>query len=162
MEERDINVTTALAESEHRKKIAHQNLRDLQRQVIEINLSLEKERLLEKSEPPPSQYTRKKFERIAPEIQALVTKKIFYEGSMSWDEAIKTYDISRASISEVPLKKKGRKTPLTLDILTDCLWWLEENSTLTLLKLVDKIQEKYNILTSTSALDRGHVSCLEY
>jgi len=112
MEERDINVITALAESEHRKKIAHQNLRDLQRQVIEINLSLEKERLLEKSEPPPSQYTRKKFERIAPEIQALVTKKIFYEGSMSWDEAIKTYDISRASISEVPLKKKGQKNTI--------------------------------------------------
>jgi len=120
----------------------------------------------------PSKQKRRKFDPIPPEIQGLVAKNVFYEGCMTWDEACRAYDIGRSSISrilqkekkkqdreEVPaksLQKRGRKSPLdNAEILVFILMELECNSQLTLKDIVIRVEAKFEIQTSDSAIDRA-------
>jgi hypothetical protein len=89
-------------------------IRDLQRKVQEVYSKQRQNSLLKKAltsyknaEPQPaeqvqpSQQARRKFDPISPEVRALVAQNILYTGNMTWDQAMKAYRISRASISRI-------------------------------------------------------------
>lgn len=118
---------------------------------------------------PPSQTGRKPNELISPQIQKLVVEKVLYGGEMSYEQAAATYGISRASVGRiisnekkrkaedevtVP-RKKGRKSPITINALLHLLMELEDNSTLTLKAMVQETKKTFDIDTSTSAIDRA-------
>lgn len=172
-----------LEELVERRLHNQQSLRDLHQQVRTIMLQMDRDKVREKAirsyvqatpqpnpAPAPLEGMRRKTSPISPEVQALIAQKMMYEGgSMTWEEAMDTYKVSRASISRIvnkekrkqngimpaPPKKRGRKTPLTLEILTFVLSLLEVESQLTLKELVIKIELHYPIQTSVSALDKA-------
>jgi transposase len=160
-----------------------EELEEQQRKIRETYRLLEEQEIVEKSlkhykqatqgpEPllPPSTQERKKFAPISSQVRALVVKNVYYDGSMSWEQAMLAYSVSRASISRIlkeeksrkdantpklPPKKRGRKSPLHMDALIYILFQLEANSTLSLAQLVVEVQARYNVETSTSAIDRA-------
>jgi len=82
---------------------------------------------------------------------------------------METYGISRASISRILLaekqkinnepskstQKRGRKTPLTGDVLVYILGKLEQNSQLTLEEIKNSVETMFHIETSTTAIERA-------
>jgi transposase len=83
------------------------------------------------------------------------------------------YNVSRASISrilqeekkrkaleegeeqvELHKKRRGHQSPITPSMLTWLLLELEQNSQVTLEEMVYKIENKFNVNTSASALER--------
>lgn len=91
---------------------------------------------------------------------------------MSWSEAMKAYDVSRGSISKILYialerrakepdyvatlkKKRGRKTPLTFEILTFVMDKLERDSQLTLKAMTRMIEEEKDVITSPEALSKA-------
>lgn len=179
----------ALAQVDEEVRKTQEHLKKLQQEVRTAYLHLEEQRIIqkglqayEKNSPasvpdsiPPSAKRRKKGSAIPSEIKALIVKKVMYEGSMSWDNAIKTYEVSRASISRIinseknskkedeePVKKahkRGRESPITVEMLTYLLLELDKNSQLTLNDMVTMLETKYHIETSTSAVDRALKKC---
>ena len=59
---------------------------------------------------PPSAQGRKKYEKISPEICSLIVQKVMYEGSLTWDEAARNFQVSKPSIGRILQKEKIRKT----------------------------------------------------
>ncbi len=91
---------------------------------------------------------------------------------MSWEEAIRTYGISRASISRILAKekrkqadepepdhhsKRGRKSVITGDLLVFLLNELEEDSQITLEELRKKTVDKFqvNLLVHCTLITSG-------
>jgi len=178
------SVVQHIAQLEAKEKEQHAELKGLRQKVRDIYLTLEKDRVTRESlkaynkvhpepEPPapPSLHKRKKYQPIPKETRALVAKKVFYEGSLTWDEACQAYDISRISVARIlnaekrkgddsiqqltPPKKRGRKSPLTVDVLVFILDELEKNSQLSLRELINRVESHFPIETSTSAIDRA-------
>jgi transposase len=180
---------TSLVEIEEQERQTNEELRRLQRQVQSAYMKLEQQRILKKSiknftehsapevapVSAPSDQARRKGHPISPEVKALVVQKIFYENSMSWDEAQRVYNVSKGTISRIINQekkrkleesetpsvqhKRGRKSPITVEMLIYMLLELEQDSQLTLLQLVEKVESKFQIQTSTSALDRVLKKC---
>lgn len=98
------------------------NLRSLQEEVRNQYELLEKKKLEKKaldnyldstpsSQPlPPSTQGRKKYEKISPEICSLIVQKVMYEGSLTWDEAARNFQVSKPLIGRILQKEKKRKT----------------------------------------------------
>lgn len=92
-----------------------------------------------------------------------------YKGAMSYEQAMTTYDISHASVGRIIAEerkrkagnqpepphtptKRGRKSPITADVLVHLLCRLEANSQLTLQALTTEVEQRFNIETSISAI----------
>lgn len=118
---------------------------------------------------PPSVQARKPFETISPQIRNLVVEKVLIWGEMSYEKAAATYGISSASVGriiaeekkfkqddlkKVIKEKRGCKSLLQFTHLIYLLKKLEDDSTISLKKMVEDLETKYNISTSISALDR--------
>lgn len=128
---------------------------------------------VEIQELAPSEHKRRRFQAISDEVKALVVDNVLYKGSMSWKDAEKAFDISRSSIARIlkaerkrkaegppldhpnPKKKRGRKSPLTEEILIFILSRLEENSQLTLRDMVKMCEETFQIQTSEDAISHA-------
>jgi transposase len=190
MEISNINSVPTTLESElsrseaQQKRIKEDLLREQQR-VNELYRELLHHRNLEKAlrhfskvtpadestVPPPSENARKKFVAISPQIRALIVRHLFYDADMSWEQAMATFKVSRASISRIlkeeraltnpttaqpkPKKKRGRHSPLSMQSLVHLLTRIESDSQLTLQKMVLDLKEKFGIESSTSAIDRA-------
>ena len=95
------------------EKENNRRLVELQKQVRDIYLIMEEQKIQKKSleafqkatppssspSPAPSEQIQKKFEPISPQVKALIARNVLYEGNMTWDEAISSYGVSRTSIS---------------------------------------------------------------
>ncbi len=116
-----------LLDSEERHE--RQRLQELQKEVRESYETLERKRTNKQAlraynkanpapatAPAPSELKHKKNEKISPEVEALVAKKVLYEGSATWEEAISQYDISHSSVGRILRRKKrkidGEETPV--------------------------------------------------
>jgi transposase len=157
-------------------------LRELQQQVREVYTKLEQRKTVKKSlaalqqseqqHTPVVEEKRRKYQAISPQIKALITQKVFYDGTMTWDEAIKNYGVSRASISRILKqekrkregddeddnarpKKRGRRPSLSVETLAFILSELERDSQLTLQSIVASVEKKFKIETSASSIDRA-------
>jgi len=53
-----------------------------------------------------------------------------------------------------PPKRRGRRSPLTMEAIIGILIKLEQESTLSLVDFVNYVKDTFNISTSTSAIDR--------
>jgi transposase len=178
----DTSVVSHITELEASEKTSHERLKELQKEVREIYLQMDRQRVMKESlkafqkahpepeaPPPPSQSIRKKYQPIPKETKALVAKKVLYEGSLGWDDARTTFDISRTSISRIlraekhkidgepapTPKKHGRKSPISAAVLVFILLELEKDSQLTLDQMVQKVETEFSIESSTSAIDRA-------
>jgi len=136
-----------------------ETLRRLQKQVKDSYMIIEKNRNIRTSLDDhdgaspvipihglSSSAKRKKFSPISPEVKALVVQKIYYEGSMTYEEAEKNYEISKYSIIRIiksekeklvgedpPVlipKKRGRRSTLNNEMLVYILIELEKDSQL--------------------------------
>jgi len=120
---------------------------------------------------PPSERERKRFEVISPQIRALIADKVLYSGEMTWEQAMVAYKVSRSTIARIvkeekihkvldkmppkpPPKRRGRRSPLTMEAIIGILIKLEQESTLSLVDFVNYAKDTFNISTSTSAIDR--------
>lgn len=176
------DVHLQLKDSQNKENAYSRRLKQLKDEVTSLFSKLEHQRLetkalkaLDKNLPPeyqtssiPSEQGRKPFEVISPQIRNLVIENVLYKGKMSYEEAAVTFKISRASVGRIIaeekrgkktltktiVKKRGRKSPLDSKILLYLLDQLENKSTLTLKEMVQDIENKFQISTSTSALDR--------
>jgi hypothetical protein len=82
--------------------------------------ALERQRVLEKalshyeaqqSATPPAPLiseSRKKFDPIAPQVRALIAENVCHRGSMSWEEAMVTFKVSRSSIARIVKEEKDK------------------------------------------------------
>jgi len=167
-------VETELLNLENSEKENHAKLKELQQMVRDRYSALEEDRIKKKA---LQIYQKATVQTPVPslppsEIKALVVKKVFYEGTMTWDQAIETYAISRASISHIlneerkrkqnaesnvlvehPPQKRGRKSPLANgEILIYILDRFEKDSTLDYNRLHKDIEQKFMIQTSPTAI----------
>ena len=95
-----------------------------------------------------------------------------YEGSLTWDEAARNFQVSKPLIGRIlqkekkrktsdftlspnPPKKKGRKSQITSEMLVFLLSQIEANSEITLDNLATLVQEKFQIQISVSSIHRA-------
>ena len=70
------------------------------------------------------------FETIAPQVRALIVENVLHRGTMTWEQAITTFNISRTSLARIirdekkkveslkaAPKRRGCKPTLTVDSL---------------------------------------------
>lgn len=176
------DVAAQLQESQQKEQVMRNTLSDLRKQVINIMQEYEMQKVIssaltrfQKNVPeseaavPPSVQARKPFETISPQIRNLVIEKVLIRGEISYEKAAAIYGISRASVGriiaeekkfkktdleKVIKKKRGRKSSLQPTHLIYLLKKLEDVSTISLKKMVEDLETKYNISTSISALNR--------
>lgn len=114
---------------------------------------------------------RKKFQPVSPEVKSLVLEKVFYTDELTWKEATEAYDISEATISRIikkekqrkegvvpPQKKRGRKSPLTEEVMIWLLRQIEEKSYLTIEEMKGLVEKHFQLETSKSAIERALLS----
>jgi transposase len=118
---------------------------------------------------------RHKYEQITPEVKSLVCRNMLYNKSMTWEQCQRAYGISNASISRIlkeekqrvqqqqsgeqpspkpPRKKRGRRATVSIDDLIFVALELENDSTLTLRELCDKLQTERKVDITESGLWR--------
>lgn len=170
-----VSTTLAFLENERREEAnrLHQLHKEVLSVVSSINSKEKRIRALTNFEEAtssliPEQKIRErgKYEKISPEIKALVAKNV--GESMTWKEGMETYQISRASISRIkkekregpPIinerpQKRGRKPVMSSPMLVHILDELDADTTLTLRELSDSIQKTFQITVSEDSVDHA-------
>eukprot|EP00298_Acanthocystis_sp_HF-20_P030241 c9341_g1_i1.p1 GENE.c9341_g1_i1~~c9341_g1_i1.p1 ORF type:complete len:490 (+),score=82.57 c9341_g1_i1:24-1472(+) len=132
---------------------------------------------------PPSQQKRTKYQKLTPEVKSLIVSNLLNKQSMTWKEAVKTFEVSESTIARVlkeektkkrklqddqieqeingednnikPVNKKGRKSLITPDALCLLLDLVDKNSQITLHELNKALRDVYKIEVSDSSIARA-------
>lgn len=117
----------------------------------------------------PSEHKRKKYAKISDSTREEIVRNVLYRGTMKWEEAEKVFEVSHASIGRIlneekarleghppkpAPKRRGRKSPLTIDMKMWMLDEIEHDSQLTLKSLLVKVEQKFNIHTNESSISK--------